>query len=70
MLFFNTERRYLQYSMGPGRGGIHISWMLRPVAVARIQSFQNVFCRLGLFRRRKKDEMEHDPVTNVTTAAF
>ena len=41
---FTTELKYLKYSMRPGRGGIHISRVLCPVAIARIQSFKNMFC--------------------------
>lgn len=55
--FFNeTGWKYLKYSMGPGRGGIHISRVLCSVSIARIQGFKNVLCRFRLYRKKKKEE--------------
>ncbi len=51
--FNKTGLKYLKYSMGPGRGGIHISGVLCPVAIARIQSLKNVLCRFRLGRKIK-----------------
>ena len=44
--------------MGPGRGGIHIGGVLCPVAIARIQSLQDVLCRFRLYIKKKKKKKE------------
>lgn len=51
---------YLKYSMGTRRGGVHISRVLCPVSIARIQSLQNLLCRFGLSVKTKtKKRREH-----------
>lgn len=51
---FSMEFKYLKYSVRPGRGGIHVSRVLCPVAIARIQSFKNMLCRLRLESKNKR----------------
>ncbi len=49
---FKTGLKYLKYSMGLGRGGIHIGGVLCPVAIARIQSTKKVLCGFRLWGKK------------------
>lgn len=53
-VFSAWDLKYLKYSVRPGRGGIHVSRVLCPVAIARIQSFKNMLCGLRLERKNKR----------------